>query len=158
VCCSRACHNCAGLFADPPPLLKLLEAANCSITGALPPVPEASPLAFNLRRVDVRANNLSGPMHPTWANLSSLACLQLSQNPGLCGAIPDNIVCFDTGGTSLGEFRRGRCAVVCTPIAYRLAPAQPCMNVPPSHVHGMQVTCAQATASRRTSTWTACAT
>lgn len=88
-----------------------LEVANCGLSGPLP-----SPLYYinngvngydssgsPLRRLQLQGNSLTGSIPQTWSALQRLACLQLHNNPGLCGDVPDGLPCFPTTGTSLGE-------------------------------------------------------
>lgn len=71
----------------PPALLQrsplvVLEAANCSISGGLPPVFVNGTAANSttLQRVDLSGNRLGGLLPPSWANLTSLHELVLSNN------------------------------------------------------------------------------
>lgn len=86
------------------------EAANCGLSGALADLGQSSPVTASLKVLNLHGNQLQGPIPASWSGLQALGCLQLTNNPALCGDIPDNLPCFDTLGTSLGEFaeyRRG---------------------------------------------------
>jgi hypothetical protein len=101
---ARAPH--AGLFDASLPL-SVLEAGFCGLTGELPAVSPAAAAQSQLHRIDMRGNALSGTVPASWASFPGLGCLQLSSNLALCGFIPDGLPCFDTLGTSLGEWWAG---------------------------------------------------
>lgn len=90
----------------PPALLEhvplvVLEAANCSLSGALPPVLVFSGAAANnatLQHVDLSGNRLGGPLPPSWANLTSLRELLLSDN---VFAVRRGLQCFGGHGAWL---------------------------------------------------------
>lgn len=91
------------------------EAANCGLSGALADLGVSSPAAASLKVLNLHGNQLQGPIPASWSGLQALGCLQVTNNPALCGDIPDNLPCFDTLGTSLGElaeYRLGAIAVL----------------------------------------------
>lgn len=90
-----------GLFKWGP--LRTFEAAYCNISGQLPELLGASAATTTLQMVAVQGNTLSGTIPGSWVSFTNMACLQLTHNPGMCGRIPDNLPCFDTLGTALGE-------------------------------------------------------
>jgi hypothetical protein len=92
----------ASMFALP---LMGFEAANCGLTGLLPEVEPANPSCNSLERLDLHGNEFTGSIPTSWTLLEKLSCLQLHNNPALCGDVPDDLPCFDTSGTSLGECR-----------------------------------------------------
>lgn len=113
-----------------------LEVANCGLSGPLP-----SPLYYAnnnlngngtsgspLRRLQLQGNNLSGTIPQTWSSLRRLACLQLHNNPGLCGDVPSGLPCFSTTGTSLGKH-------CCVPMCVRAIRCQTAHNI--RRLHGL---------------------
>lgn len=84
--------------------LEVFEAANCGLTGSLPDVDELSAAINRLEVLDLHGNQIEGPIPDSWTLLGKLSCLQLHNNPSLCGDVPDDLTCFVTSGTALGEW------------------------------------------------------
>jgi hypothetical protein len=88
-----------------------LEVANCGLSGPLPSTLYYANNNVNgngtsgspLKRLQLQGNSLTGTLPQTWSSLRRLACLQLHNNPGLCGDVPSGLPCFTTTGTSLGK-------------------------------------------------------
>lgn len=60
----------------------------------------------SLIQIQLQGNALSGSIPNTWATFgTSLGCLILAENPGLCGVVPNGLPCFDITNTNLGEHR-----------------------------------------------------
>lgn len=90
----------AGLLSAP---LSILHASNSGLSGPLPDWQNSSTAATMLQQVRLDGNNLTGQMPTSYAGLQQLRCLRLMNNPGLCGAVPQDLPCFDTRNTNLGE-------------------------------------------------------
>jgi hypothetical protein len=80
------------------------------MTGALPDW-NGSITATTLQQVWFDGNNLYGSIPEFFVELPQLRCLRLMNNPLLCGAVPQDLPCFDIRNTSLGKLAPG---IVCT--------------------------------------------
>jgi hypothetical protein len=94
-------HARAGLLHLP---LTTLHAGSAGLTDALPDWVATMRAASTLTSLQLQSNGLAGPMPPSWngTNLPLLSCLRLSGNAGLCGAVADDLPCFDVQNTQLG--------------------------------------------------------
>uniref|UniRef100_A0A383W5T1 Leucine-rich repeat-containing N-terminal plant-type domain-containing protein n=1 Tax=Tetradesmus obliquus TaxID=3088 RepID=A0A383W5T1_TETOB len=95
----------SGFF--PPELLDapltILQASSSGFTGPLPDFTNSSSAAEMLQQIRLDGNTLTGEIPASYADLLQLKCLRLMNNPGLCGAVPQNLPCFDTRNTNLGK-------------------------------------------------------
>jgi hypothetical protein len=82
--------------------LRIFEASNSGLLGN-PPDWSGFPAATTLQQVWLDGNSLYGSIPESYVNMQQLRCLRLMNNPGLCGAVPQDLPCFDIRNTSLGK-------------------------------------------------------
>jgi hypothetical protein len=100
-CCSLTSGFPAAGLLDA--LLTNLQASSSGLSGPIPDWTNSSTAATTLQQVKLDGNSLTGQIPSSYAGLQQLRCLRLMNNPGLCGAVPQDLPCFDTRSTNLGE-------------------------------------------------------
>ncbi|PNH08674.1 Leucine-rich repeat receptor-like protein kinase PXL2 [Tetrabaena socialis] len=88
--------------------LQNLYAQGNRLAGPLPGAWTTGPLLLVIRELHVSGNNLSAAIPSSWAALNpdgpgTLQCLDLYDNPYLCGEVPAGMVCPEANNTDLGR-------------------------------------------------------